>query len=315
MPEEWEEAPLSPAGRIGLLRRLLNRPAPLNVEPKQDLKNSFLTGVFVSVFLLVFQPFGLSANEPGLKYVLIAGYGFVSFLVIATNLIFLPKWLKKTFIEERWTAAKEILWYLWIVFAVGLAIFLFACLVNSLYPFFRLGFNALLYFLYFIIMTMVVALFPIVFWTLLGQSRRLRSNLRAAEDISGRILTREIRPAGDESLSHPVVLIAENGKDQYAFDAGAILFISALGNYVEVTEKTDKIRAVLIRSSLRRIENQLGECSFLVRCHRAYIVNTKKIRKAAGNAQGLSLMLEDTDKNIPVARAYARPFKERLNRP
>ena len=110
------------------------------------------------------------------------------------------------------------------------------------------------------------------------------------------------------------VLTAENGRDRYTFDAGAILFISAQGNYVEVTEKTDKLRTVLLRSSLRRIENQLGDCPSLVRCHRAYIINTKKIRKAAGNAQGLSLILGDTDKKIPVARAYARPFKQRLTR-
>jgi|GEM_PF-298658 len=301
-------------GLGGVLRRFLGQPRPLNLEPGPDLGRSFLTGLFVFLFLLVFQPFGLSGNESGLRYVLISGYGLVSFLAIAFGLILVPQGLKKVFDEERWTVAKEILWDLGIVLAVGLANFLFACLVNSARPFFRLGFNAFLYFLYFLFMTLVVALFPIVFWTLWSQSRRLKDNLRAAGEISAKIQSRESLPAGFPVMGRKVVLVAENGRDRYPFEAGEILFIAAERNYVEVAATGEKIRTVLIRNSLSKIEGQLRGFPSFVRCHRAFIVNLEKIRKAVGNAQGLRLALEGTERKVPVARRYARTFQERLAR-
>ena len=68
------------------LRRFLRQPCPLNLETRQDMAGAFLTGLFVFLFLSVFQPFGLSGNEPRLKSILMAGYGLVSFLVIALNM-------------------------------------------------------------------------------------------------------------------------------------------------------------------------------------------------------------------------------------
>ncbi|OGD23610.1 MAG: hypothetical protein A2Y69_12500 [Candidatus Aminicenantes bacterium RBG_13_59_9] len=294
------------------LRRFFQRPYSLSLDAKRDFFKSFLTGLFVSAFLLVFQPFGLSGNEPGLKSLLISGYGLVSFLAIAFNLILVPRVLNKIFDEERWTAGREVLWFLWIVFSVGLTNFLFAFLVNAVHPFFKPGFDPLPYLLLFQFMSLVVALFPIVFWTLWNQSRRLKHNLQTAREISEKVLARGSLPTTEAASSRPVVLTAENGKDRYAFDAGSILFIAAGGNYVEVTEQGEKAGTVLIRSSLGKVEKQLSGFPFFFRCHRAFIVNLAEIRKATGNAQGLKLDLAGSDKKIPVARRYTRAFKERL---
>jgi len=280
---------------------------------KKDFIKSLLTGMFVSVFLLVFQPFGLSGNEPGLRDLLIAGYGLASFLAIAFSLILVPRILGKVFREEHWTVGREILWVLWIVFAVGLANFLFASLVNAIHPFFKTGFNPLLYLLLFQFMSLVIALFPIVFWILWKRSRLLKKNLRMALEISEGILSRRSRPDESSDSSRQVVLTAENGRDRYAFDAVSILFIAAGGNYVEVTAGAGKPGPVLIRSSLGRIQEQLDGFPFLFRCHRSFIVNIMRIRKAAGNAQGLELDLEATDRKIPVARRCARAFQKRLS--
>ena len=299
--------------KMSSLRRLWQQPQSLELDAKKDFLKSLLTGVFVFVFLLAFQPFGLSGNELKLKYLLISGYGLVSFLAIAFSLILVPRILKKAFREERWTTGREILWFLWIVFAVGLACFLFAFLVNAVRPFFKPGFNPPLYLLLFQFMSLVIAFFPIVFWTLWSRSSRLKKSLRTALEISEEVLRRRSRPEDSSASSRRVVLTAENGKDQYAFDAGSILFIAAAGNYVEVTEKTDRTGPVLIRSSLGRIQKQLDGFPFLFRCHRAFIVNLKAIGKATGSAQGLKLDLEGMDRKIPVARRYATAFRKRLS--
>ncbi len=67
---------------------------------------------------------------------------------------------------------------------------------------------------------------------------------------------------------------------------------------------------MLLRSSLTRIERQLRPFyPRLFRCHRAYIVNSARIVKVAGNAQGLKLTLKDAAAAIPVSRRYVDEFR------
>jgi hypothetical protein len=75
-------------------------------------------------------------------------------------------------------------------------------------------------------------------------------------------------------------------------------------------------RGSLIRSSLKRLENQLQEKLTvgaghagdfqppLLRCHRSYIVNLSRVRTCQGNRHGLKLALVGAEKSIPVSRAY-----------
>ncbi|MDH5467334.1 MAG: LytTR family transcriptional regulator DNA-binding domain-containing protein [Candidatus Aminicenantes bacterium] len=292
--------------------RFLKQPNPIRIDAKLDLTISFLVGLFVFLFLLVFQPFGLSTTEPRLRYLLISGYGIVCFLVLAVNLLLIPRILKKVFHEETWTVYKRLAWHLWIVFSIGLGNYLFACLFNIFFDFYRLGSGLFISFQW---ITFLIALFPIVFYDILNQNYWLKRNLRAAEEISARLRNSGSLPLDLSGIDRRIVLLAENERERYEFRAGHLLYVSSEGNYVEVWVKNQKVENVLIRNSLKRIEQQLKGYPFLFRCHRAYIVNIKRITKATGNAQGFKLILDDLDKRIPVARSYARPFKELLGIP
>jgi len=121
----------------------LKQPYPLNLDIKKNIKESFLISLFVFLFLIIFQPFGLSNDDTILKYYLIAGYGAVCFLVLLFNLVVIPKVFPNIFREEHWSVYKRMLWLVWIVFSVGLGSYLFACLFFAIFDFNTLGFTKL----------------------------------------------------------------------------------------------------------------------------------------------------------------------------
>ena len=70
--------------------------------------------------------------------------------------------------------------------------------------------------------------------------------------------------------------------------------------YSTLTENT--LKKVTYRVILSSFEVQLKEASNLVRRHRSYIVNLKKVKNISGNAQGLKLELINQSEIIPVSR-------------
>lgn len=290
--------------------RFLKQPSPINIDTKLDLTISFLSGLFVFLFLLVFQPFGLSTTEPRLRYIMISGYAAVCFLILVFNLLLIPRLLKKVFSEETWTVYKRIIWHIWIVFTIGLGNYFFACLLAVIYGFYSLGLNLLISFQF---VTFIIAIFPIIVCAIWSQNYWLKRNLKAAEEISSRLQNSESQTKDLSGIDQKVALFAENEKEKYEFQVSSLLYISSEGNYVEVFSQNEVVEIKLIRNSIKKTEEQLRGFPFIFKCHRAYMVNMKKITKATGNAQGFKLTLENVDdKRIPVARSYTKQFKELL---
>jgi len=289
--------------------RFLKQPSPINIDTKLDLTISFLISLFVFFFLLIFQPFGLSTTEPSLRYIMISGFAAVCFLILAFNLLLIPRLLKKVFSEETWTVYKRIIWHIWIVFTIGLGNYFFACLLDAIYGFYELGFNLLISFQ---VITLFIAIFPIIVCAIWNQNYWLQRNLKAAEEISTRLQYLELQTIDLSGFDQKVALFAENGREKYEFQIGSLLYISSEGNYVEVFSQNEGVEIRLLRNSLKKTEVQLRDYPFIFKCHRAYIVNINKITKATGNAQGFKLTLGNVDKRIPVARSYTKQFKELL---
>lgn len=287
--------------------RFLRQPFPLRYDLAYDLKIAGFIGLFVFFVFVVFQPFGLSRVAPHLKNYLIAGYSLTTFVTMLLNLLIIPRVLKKVFIEETWTVYKRILWQIWLVFAVGTGCYLFACVFDMIFDFYRLGFGL---FLYIQSIAVFIAVIPIIVINVFGQNYLLRKNLRMAEEVSARLKdslrVSDLQP----EPSRKVVLTSENEKERYELAADDILYIISEGNYAKVIVAKKNTENILIRSSLTRLEKQLADYPFLFRCHRAYIVNIRKINKSSGNAQGLKLSLENVEKPIPVARNFTRKFKQ-----
>ena len=78
-------------------------------------------------------------------------------------------------------------------------------------------------------------------------------------------------------------------------------------NYVTVVyQETDgKLKKELLRSSLSKVESQI-QFTYILRCHRSYMVKLQKVYKVSGNAQGYKLHLWQVAEPLPVSRGYAK---------
>jgi len=257
--------------------------------------------LFVAIFLIIFQPFGIHFIQN--KILILSGYGLVTFLVLFINLIVVEHLFPKTFSEKKWTIGKEFLWLLWIIFCIGLGNALYT---NYLFDYFR--FN-LMYFAHFQLFTITIGLIPTSILIITKQKYLLQRNIKSARELNKDL---KKGPTGISQNSF-IRIYADNGKDYIEFNPNDFYFIESTGNYIEIyiIENNQLIRKTL-RCTLKRALVYLKDIAEIVRCHRAYIVNTAKITNAKGNSQGLKLHLENCEAEIPVSRNYVDMVRNQI---
>jgi hypothetical protein len=270
---------------------ILTQPYPCREVNWKSIWGCLLSGIFVFVFLIVFQPFGISYWHEADKLWKIAGYGVVTFVVLSFNFFAIKKNLTTVFDEDKWQVWKEIVWNLVILFNITLGNFLYNQLIFTGNQGIKTDFLLMFF------VTLAVGIFPVSVFTFVNYTLLLR---KYSQPIAIKETIAELPTIPDK-----LWLTAENGKDKLGFAASDLLFIESSDNYATVYFlDEEKIKKELIRSSLSRLETQIKD-SFIARCHRSYIVNLGKVSAVSGNAQGYKLYFPGTEQRIPVARKYA----------
>jgi hypothetical protein len=102
-------------------------------------------------------------------------------------------------------------------------------------------------------------------------------------------------------------------KEELSFYPGQFVYAESDGNYVVFhLNVNQQIQKKIIRNSINNIEHQLKIIPYLIRIHRAYIVNAKEVVSQKGNTLGYRLKLTGIDIEIPVSRQKTRVFDECL---
>ena len=272
--------------------------------PKAESKWKVIISIslFVSLFLIIFQPFGLNLMDGNSKTTFLAGYGIITFLILIVNLILIESLFPKIFDERNWTIWKEFLWLLWVVFSIGLgnAFYTSVVLTNS-YPTIQFIVN-------FQITTLVVAILPITVLIISKQKYLLRKHLISATDLN-KSLDKE-----KKNHSRYIRFFADNEKDFIEFDINNFYFIESSGNYIEIfLFEENKIIRKTYRSTLKRALEFFKNSPEIIQCHRAFIINTNKIINAKGNSQGLKLNLKACETEIPVSRGFVNSIRKKTN--
>lgn len=281
-----------------MLKQYLNQPYPTHSD---KWKTAMTISLFVGLFMLIFQPFGLSNYHGSHKALLCMGYGLVTLVAVMLNTAIVQPLFKSWFASHKWTVLKQIVWLGWIIFSIGLGNFIYTAGFFSMW-----SIKTLFYFQFF---TVAVGLMPIIALTILNQNRLLAQNLKSAQEFNN-----QLKPTNTHTQQQSVTLVADNDKDNYQFNLSALLYIESIGNYIEIhLHADDEPKKTILRSSLKRIEAQLEACNDVVKCHRAFLVNTNNIQTVKGNSQGLRLALKHTGTEIPVSRNLARSLKEKIS--
>lgn len=269
--------------------QLLKEPYPFPENSRRTLRKILIVSLFVSLFLLVFEPFGLSQWGNPNKRWYILGYGVVTLIFFlfenyVWRLLF-PFWYR----EGKWTVSREIFAQLVLIFFIAVGNVWYSHLIGVIHLSVRS-------FFVFLTWTLSVGLFPAVMGTTFTYIKisKLHTN-QAAE-----ILPAEEHPIMATAAS--IELVAENEKDKIHVPVHALRYIESADNYATVVwESEGKLEKELLRSSLSRLENMIQD-PYVVRVHRSFIANLHRVKSVSGNAQGYRLHLDVAE--VPVSRKY-----------
>jgi hypothetical protein len=276
------------------MRDLLNKPYPFNDDLKHNTKIIFYTSFGVIAFLLLFQPFDIGVLQTKDKYYLILGFGFITFLSLSLNLLFIPSLLPKKFSSTVWTIKKEILWNLWMLFTILVGYFFFS---NAL--------RVMKFDFYMVIKVILTAVIPITVLIIVNHNNMLRSHLKLANELSKKL-------KDNKSIQDKIVYFnSDYQKDSLAIKVSLLLFIRSANNYIEVFWIEGKtIRNQMVRCSMTTAEELLKEHKFIYKCHRSYIININYIERIEGNSQGYKLFFENVNFPIPVSKNSVSRLQE-----
>lgn len=264
----------------------MRAPYPYRESPTHGRRVIIFASLFVGIFLLIFQPFGLANWNHPLKAWALLGYGVVTGLVLVLE-VYTLRWIfPRWYSDVQWTLGKEIITQLIIILLIAGGNLYYSTLIgvaNLNWPgFFR-----------FLGMTLAVGIFPSVLLTTSNFFIRTRKHEQAVN------FPQESHPPVSTAA---ITLTAENGKDTLTVSQSALRYIVAADNYAEVVwdDEGQKTKS-LLRSPLSRLEEQLTQPN-VARVHRSYIANLERVEHITGNAQGYRLHI--LEEEIPVSRSY-----------
>jgi len=265
---------------------------PIPVSGLNGFIFSLLFGLFIAFFLWYFEPFNI--NIQGYSTFDFFIFGFISFSVFFLAHTILPLVLPNIYKEKNWTIYSQILFYVFLSFAIATFNGLFINYRNNL------GFDWSNYLLI-ITQTFAVGIMPITLSVLFSYFWKYKKIVEQSSSFNEKL--NDLK----ESEPHQYAINSNIKNETFLIDDHTFLFAKSSGNYIEVfiTNKSPK----LYRMSISNLEEQLTSSNAMIRCHRSYFVNTKQIIKVTGNAQGLKLWPKDEELYVPVSRKYLSKAK------
>lgn len=281
--------------------KILQQPYPFGEKSNiRLLIQSIGEGTFIALFLILFQPLGVSDWNESNKLWYLACYGLITVFCGLVLRFGIFKVFHKYHSETTWNVGKEILSILLLILMITV--------VNVFFS--NIAFNlniSLKSFFWMLIGVMIIGIFPATFGVMLNyivQLKKYNQPIVVHYQAPEVFLDEKVDENKSQNTAR-IKLIAENEKDSIELGTDALYFIESSDNYSTVFyEKHGKLQKELLRSSLTRLESQISSEN-IVRCHRSFIVNLDKVEKVTGNAQGYKLHLKSPELLVPVARKYS----------
>lgn len=266
---------------------------PKSKSKKEVFISSILVGISTYLFLLVFQPFGTNSISD-FKLVKIL---FPYFLIVFSVFYFVNLFSLKKIV--KWNLGKEISKIIVIILLCSILGYFYNTLIISKV---QLSFLNFLY-MFFYAFSIAVPICSVYVLTRFIYLNNKNNRLAAA--LSEKIASLEIV---NNIISKNQIRI--NG---LTINEDDLYFIESTDNYCTFYYWDNSgIKNTLIRTTLKSTSEQIKSKN-IIRCHRSFIVNLKKVKTVKGNAQGYKLKFENTDFEVSVSRKYMEDVKNVLN--
>ena len=111
----------------------------------------------------------------------------------------------------------------------------------------------------------------------------------------------------------PVILHTDNTSQDFTIIPSKIIYVESVGNYSNVYFiDNEQISSRTLRSTIKQLKEELRDYSFIVQCHRAFLVNLMYVESLEGTNNRFFINLFSFDKKIPLSRPNRAAIKEAL---
>ena len=273
--------------------RIIEQKYPAPIPVLRNLIIAILFGLFIGLFLLFFEPFNINLSNNKNKVFQLLFFGCITTIVLLIFLYILPLLFPKIFSDKHWKVKHQVIFYFIILFVIATFNGIYTNYINSLL------FSWSNYW-WIISRTFVLGGIPIAFLTLLDYRRKDRLNRDQADTIFNE--QKEFKRKSNKIIHH---ISTDLKNETISFKENDFNYALADGNYIDMCILVeDTLKKVPYRITLSAFEAQLEKSSSLIRCHRSYLVNLKKVENISGNAQGLKLKIKNQLETVPVSRKY-----------
>ncbi len=277
------------------IRRYFNEPYPYYYDNQQKLI-LLLLSLSISSFLFsfFFEPFEVNVAEHRINSIYI--------LLIHACIPFPIAYLYFSLINKNvannvmWTLGKEILNLSIILLIIGIVGFLIRDLIyiNPNNWSFR-------YFWEEIRNTFLVGSLLLIIILPLNLERLINKHRSRLKEIPSLSISKK------KNLS--ITIKSPISNENFDFEINDFLFAKVESNYTEVfMSSSTGINKIIIRITLKELEEQLKSFAQIFKVHRSYLVNLHSIESISGNAQGYQLSLTNCAITIPVSRSNITSF-------
>lgn len=281
------------------LHKWLQNKYPQNYIIRNPYVGAIIVAIFSFIFALLYRPLNIHSAKALSYETTIALYC----LTVTIPLVLFLKLLKKIHYfaeEDDWTFFKELTSIVIMLFAIGVSNYFVAFIIEE--PADRWNLPT---FLDSCKSASLMVIIPFVFFTIINYQYLLHPK---QTNHNNTLLNGE---SSSMAIEQKISISSSLKKDDLSFYPNEFLYAESDGNYVIFhlykNKKTDK---KIIRNSISNIEKQLSDQPHILRTHRAFIVNAKKVTKKQGNTSGYRLTLQGADESIPVSRQNTKIFDE-----
>jgi hypothetical protein len=266
----------------------------LNI-PKYQWLLILAIGTFLSVFIIFFQPFGVTNHDPNFKInfsfvILMFSFGFIDSVVLGIN-----EFIFKRLSIKEINSSNIIYWLVWSGLLTVTATFLYYNYHGNWHD---LNWGS--YFEFILNVGAVIA-FPIFGFCFFLHHQFLKldySNFKLSQPKN--------------KTQQMIIFDTDNPKERLTVRLGDLLYMKSENNYVAIFYSNNElIQEHLIRSSLKQLEQSLDQ-PLLQRCHRSYLINLANVINCQQSQHNLILNLTGLDKTIPVSKTHKKEVLERL---
>jgi hypothetical protein len=321
------------------IHEIFNKPYPLEERKPAQLKLALIFGLVVFLLLFILNPFGNPTDSMASLFINCSVAGSLTFFTIAFVFwVFFPLF-PHFFKEERWNIGREIIFSLIIITSIATA----NIVAGNIFKGSNLSFINWLRMIFY---TTIIGIAPATISIVINQARLLKKYRIEVQNINLQLVKTAVtdiavnaakRVIEDGTQTLPVALLdeskpisatkispainaplqitieAENEKDNLCITASSFIAACSADNYVKIFYgDKGKLETVIIRTTLKKVEEQVAAFPNFCRCHRTALVNMNTVKNLSGTAQGYRLHLINLPEAIPVSRNLNQIIKSKL---